>query len=124
MDKNYIVYKLTNEETGMSYIGITNNWNRRISAHRSRKLGTRISIAIQDFGWDSFTSEFLYTGISKPVALNLEQQTMREQKTIYPDGYNMVGKYPKQPKQPKIKQTDIISLEEFRALKQALKNQS
>lgn len=69
LEKEYCVYKHTNKVNGKCYIGITSQdvrirWNRgwgyQYCPHFWR--------AIQKYGWDAFTHEVLYDGLTKEEA--------------------------------------------------------
>lgn len=68
------IYKITKKENGKSYIGQSNNIERRFAEHRTKGESSRIplDIAIQKYGVDAFTYEVL-------EECSLEQLNEREQ---------------------------------------------
>lgn len=52
------IYKITKKENGKSYIGQSNNIERRFSEHKNRNE-MAIDIAIQKYGIDAFTFEII-----------------------------------------------------------------
>ena len=52
------IYKITRKENGKSYIGQSNDIERRFSEHKSKK-DIPIEIAIQKYGVDAFTFEII-----------------------------------------------------------------
>lgn len=92
----YLVYKHTSP-SGKSYIGITNNYQRRCSRHRDPSSGCRaFSAAIKKYGWDNFTHEILITNITIEEANIQEQLLIISYNTLAPNGYNLTtGGYAK-----------------------------
>lgn len=85
---NYLVYKHTSP-SGKSYIGITNNYNKRCSAHKTTAGCKAFSAAITKYGWDSFTHEILLCSLTIEEANMQEQQLILEHNTLSPNGYNL-----------------------------------
>lgn len=85
---NYLVYKHTSP-SGKSYIGITNNYIKRCSAHR-RSPGCRaFHSAIKKYGWDNFTHVILARDLTAEEASTLEVKLIAEHGSLYPNGYNL-----------------------------------
>lgn len=90
-EKTWCVYKHTNKENGKCYIGVTSQdvrirWNRgwgyQCCPHFWR--------AIQKYGWDGFSHEILYDGLSKEEAEILEVGLIAECHSADPRfGYNV-----------------------------------
>lgn len=86
---NYKVYCLTNEITGMKYIGVTKQkMYKRLKAGKGYKPTTKINLAIQEYGWENFSYEILYETGDKELAGLLERDYIKKYDTIN-NGYNM-----------------------------------
>ena len=82
-----IIYKLTNRINNFGYVGMTNDFKRRMSEHRRLKGKTRISKAILQYGWDNFKQEILEI-CAEEVAPERERHWIKELDTKEPNGYN------------------------------------
>lgn len=86
---NYKVYCLTNEITGMKYIGVTKQkMCKRLKAGKGYKPTTKINLAIQEYGWENFSYEILYETENKELAGLLERDYIEKFNTV-DNGYNM-----------------------------------
>jgi group I intron endonuclease len=85
---NYVIYKFTSP-SGKSYIGQTNNLNRRIGQHKSKSGCTAFSSAIKKYGWDKFLCEILKENLTIDEANHWEEFYIREHNTLSPCGYNL-----------------------------------
>lgn len=79
----YTVYKHTSP-SGKVYIGITKRkpeyrWNRGKGYRKDQLLFYR---AIKKYGWDNFTHEILYIGLSEKDAKNIEISLIRQYKSL------------------------------------------
>ena len=89
--KTWCVYCHTNKVNGKKYIGITGTkptyrWNNG----EGYKRCPRFYNAIKHYGWDAFTHEILYTGLTKEDAEQLEVDMIAKYKTQDNDtGYNL-----------------------------------
>lgn len=87
---DYIVYIHTNKIDGKRYVGITRQApNRRWRNGNGYYLNEHFSRAIHRDGWDNFTHEIVFTGISKNEACKKEKELIAFYKTndaMY--GYN------------------------------------
>ena len=54
-----VIYKITNNINGKSYIGQTNNFERRMREHKRCVDSSAIHCAIQKYGADSFTYKII-----------------------------------------------------------------
>lgn len=52
------IYKITKKENGKSYIGQSNNIERRFSEHKN-KIDIPVEIAIRKYGADAFSFEII-----------------------------------------------------------------
>ena len=85
----YLIYKHTSP-SGKSYIGITNNYQRRCNEHKSNKgCCVAFNNAIQKYGWDYFTHEILHEGLTLHEANQMEISLISSHNTLYPNGYNL-----------------------------------
>lgn len=87
--RNFCVYRIT-APNGKVYIGITGqNPLRRWNSGRGYKNQPHMHSAIQKYGWDNFTHEVLYSGITKEEAEELEIRLIAEHRSTDPEfGYN------------------------------------
>ena len=92
---NWTVYKHTNKINGKSYIGITSRkpedrWGANGYKYQSQKSKYLcFSKAIQKYGWDSFTHEILFTGLTKEDACKKEKELISFYNSKAPFGYNL-----------------------------------
>lgn len=90
--RNYLIYIHTSP-TGRSYIGLTNNFDRRCTQHKSAAAnGTGCKAfgnAIRRYGWDAFTHEVLVEGLTAAEAKDMEVKLIAEYNTMSPNGYNL-----------------------------------
>ena len=90
LERKWCVYKHTNKQNGKCYIGITSQdvrirWNRgwgyQYCPHFWR--------AIQKYGWDMFSHEILYDGLTQEEAEKTEVKLIAEYRSADPlFGYN------------------------------------
>lgn len=72
-DFEYCVYKHTNKMNGMVYIGITRqNPIKRWGGGSGYSYNTHFYNAILKYGWDNFSHEILYTGMTREEACEKE----------------------------------------------------
>ena len=55
------------------YIGITCNFKERLKSHKKNKKKTRLTNAIDFYGWDNLIKELIFTNLSLEKALDLEE---------------------------------------------------
>lgn len=86
----YTIYQLRNNVNGKLYIGVTNNFNKRMREHSYAYNDYRISRAIRKYGWENFSSKIICTTENKDQAYKeLEPKYIAEGKTNDPNiGYN------------------------------------
>ena len=85
----YLVYKHTSP-SGKSYIGQTCDYDRRCREHQVETNQCKaFAAAIKKYGWDNFTHEILYDGLTQEQANFREQQAVNEYKSVTPYGYNL-----------------------------------
>jgi group I intron endonuclease len=91
---NYIIYKYTSKTTGKSYIGQTNNPEKRMTEHKRANRGFAFSNAIKKHGWDDFEYTVVENGLSINDANEKEEHYISHYNTLSPNGYNLksVGK--------------------------------
>jgi group I intron endonuclease len=79
------LYQATNTITGNKYYGITNNFKRRLSAHRTMVLRgkkTKFYDAVRGYGWDAFVWEVLEEGTDDAIAQK-EVELIKADSTCY-----------------------------------------
>ena len=92
---NWTVYKHTNKINGKSYIGITSRkpedrWGTNGYKYQSQKSKYLcFSKAIQKYGWDNFTHEILFTGLTTEDACKKEKELISFYNSKAPFGYNL-----------------------------------
>lgn len=85
----YTIYLFKNKINNKSYVGLTNNLERRIIEHRCHKKKTKFSYAIRKYGIDNFDLLVLKDGIkTKKEASTYEQKYIEEYNSAIL-GYNM-----------------------------------
>jgi group I intron endonuclease len=88
MSQNYCIYQLTSPD-GKSYIGRTNNINKRIISHKYASSCCSILFkAIQQYGIDNFKVVILRNDLTRAEANLLEIEYIAKHNTLYPQGYN------------------------------------
>lgn len=92
--RNWIVYKHTNKINGKMYIGITGQTAERRWRNQGKGYKKCVAFyrAIEKYGWDNFTHEILFEGLSKEEAEELERKLIKENKSNNPEyGYNIAN---------------------------------
>ena len=85
----YCIYKHTSP-SGKAYIGQTKNYKTRTSKHKNCKSGSiAFANAIKKYTWDAFSHEILHDNLTIEHANELEEQLIKEHKTLSPNGYNL-----------------------------------
>lgn len=86
---DYSVYCLENRVNGLRYVGLTNNLNRRIWAHKTGADDMVIQRAVKKHGWDNFIVVVLEEGISSlSEASQLEKEYIKKFNSFGAGGYN------------------------------------
>lgn len=91
-DPIYYIYKITNNITGMSYIGYTERLKRRWNSHKrgSRNRKTYFHRAMKKYGTENFTFETVCCSLDGWWAKNIgEPLLIKQWNTKVPNGYNM-----------------------------------
>ena len=89
-NNNYYVYKHTNKVNNKVYIGITCQEPTKRWANGSGYRTQHFSRAILKYGWDGFSHEILYEGLSEAQAKVLEVSLIYYYKSTNPKyGYNI-----------------------------------
>lgn len=84
------VYQITNLINNKLYIGITNDYKKRWSNHKScNSPNMVICKAIKKYGVNNFKFKLLYSNISIKQASDKEIQLIKEKNTLVPNGYNV-----------------------------------
>lgn len=76
---SYLVYLHTNRENGKKYVGITSQKSGKRRWHNGEgyKKQRRFYSAITCYGWDGFTHEILFSGLTKEQAEEKEEQLIK-----------------------------------------------
>ena len=95
----YYIYRITNTVNSKSYIGFSNNPNRRFTIHCSHALGNQdlkrtkcglhLARAIRKYGKKSFKVNILYCSLDKEHTLNNMEEYFIRLYDTYENGYNM-----------------------------------
>jgi predicted GIY-YIG superfamily endonuclease len=88
-----LVYKITNKENDLIYIGATKNLNRRIAGHKHQAFTKNSTMKIHNdmrlIGWDYF--KFDIVEICEPKKLSeREEFYIKKYNSFWPFGYNTV----------------------------------
>jgi len=90
-----IIYKITCQPTGMSYIGKTiQGIHKRIKQHKyipknpGRSKCRCLTNAIEKYGWNNFKVETIWEGNSDILG-DMERKFIKDNNTIEPHGYNI-----------------------------------
>lgn len=88
---NYILYIHTNNINQKKYVGITSqNPLKRWKRGEGYKNNSHFYKAIKKYGWDNFTHEIVYDGLSQIEAENLEKEMIKKYDCCNPlKGYNI-----------------------------------
>jgi len=84
----FLIYKITHNTTGKTYIGQTKNLNKRLSQHKRYKK-SYIGKALRAYGIESFTVEIVYIAHTKDMANRYEQHYIKYFNSLVPNGYNL-----------------------------------
>lgn len=83
------------------YIGITRNFNRRMSQHKyeaiKNKSRLKLYCAIRKYGWDNIKKEIIHTNLSEIEALHMEEALIHNYNSTV-EGYNTASKSVEQSK--------------------------
>ena len=94
MDKNWKVYVHTNKVNGKRYVGITSKAKpeHRWNSGRGYKENAHFYAAIEKYGWDQFSHEILFSGLSEGEAKQKEKDLIALWNTMNNAfGYNMTS---------------------------------
>jgi group I intron endonuclease len=84
------IYRIINSISGMVYVGQTTNPYKRWYNHRSFKTKkSKLSEAIVEFGIENFKMEVLVETYSQCEADSLESSYIKENNSLWPNGYNI-----------------------------------
>ena len=90
---NGIIYIMTNNFSGKSYIGLTKNFSKRMNAHKhlSSKDEPKqyIHRAIKKYGWDNFSKIILRENIESREKLEIAEIFYISFYDTFYNGYNM-----------------------------------
>lgn len=89
MQENNIVIYMHTSPSGKSYIGQTNNYEKRCREHQTHTGCRAFYSAIKRYGWENFKHEILLSGLSIDEANRLEVEQISIFNTVSPHGYNL-----------------------------------
>lgn len=86
----YSIYKATNIINNKVYIGFTNNFEKRLIAHKSAytRKNTKFYNAIKKYEWDSFVWEIIYQSLDSNHCLNIMEPFFIVHYNSINEGYN------------------------------------
>lgn len=86
-----VIYKITNKETGMSYIGQTiSDISKRFYSHKNDRRSNRyITNVINKYGEDAFIFEEIFACFDQDSLNSMEDFFIQSLNTIVPNGYNL-----------------------------------
>lgn len=88
----YLVYKITCTINNKSYVGVTNDLQRRLRDHRNPRSSCKaLYNAISAHGWDAFSVCVLVEGLDRHQAYELEPILIVDHQTRVPAGYNITA---------------------------------
>lgn len=90
IQNSYSLYCLT-FPNGKRYIGITNNFRRRMSQHKHEAMMKKklpLYYAINKYGWKSIKKTLVLTNLSRLDAAKFEVEMISDLKTFRTNGYN------------------------------------
>ena len=90
-ERTYCVYKHTNTANGKVYIGITSKKpEARWEGGNGYRHNAYLNSAIEKYGWDAFSHEILYNGLTEDEALAIERNLISEYGSANREyGYNI-----------------------------------
>ena len=89
-NNNYYVYLHANLSNGKKYVGITSQEPNRRWANGKGYKGQHFNNAIKKYGWDGFSHEILYSGLSETQAKVIEVSLIHFYNSTNPEyGYNI-----------------------------------
>jgi group I intron endonuclease len=87
-ERLYCIYKHTSP-SGKSYIGQTNDYDRRCREHQTRNSCPVFKKAINKYWWDNFTHEILEENLTLYESNIRESYWILKDNTLSPNGYNL-----------------------------------
>jgi len=89
-EKEWCVYMHTNKINNKKYIGISKNPIQRWGTKGHRYKKQNFGRAISKYGWDNFTHDILFSGLTEDEALNKEKELIMQYNTYNSKfGYNI-----------------------------------
>lgn len=69
----FIIYRLVNKVNSKCYVGVTNNYPKRMREHSYASNNFMISKAIKKYGWKNFVNEVLYETDDSDIAYHFAE---------------------------------------------------
>jgi len=88
-----IIYQITNQINGKSYIGFTTRKIKRITEHKHCDgTSPKLDNAVKKYGWENFNHQILYMGEDEQHTLKIiEPFFIQHLNTKHPNGYNLTN---------------------------------
>lgn len=87
--RGFVIYRITHNPSGKSYIGITENWDTREDSHSKARGNNPLHAAIRQYGWTAFNPEVVVNGsMTRTMARRTERAFILAENTLAPSGFN------------------------------------
>lgn len=88
-ERTFSVYRITQRSTDRSYIGITDDFQRRMLCHQKGQGANPLHQAISCYGWEDFRYEIAVKGtMTRTMARRTDRAFIVAENTLCPAGFN------------------------------------